>query len=200
MGECGAHCLGRALLRVPALGSLCRPRRERCRTERRRQQLHGLVEECPRLFLGDRRQAREIEVGQTVFRPLVGPVGDGMHRVGDEHRGLPGSQSDQAVPHGHQGGTGALDVVRRVEPARLAHLPRSGAAADCSRKGALRRATVRTGDRCERLCVGMQSPDRCRNLNRQFGTECLTVTLATGGRPESTFISRTPAFGVTIFL
>ena len=23
MGECGAHCLGRALLRVPALGSLC---------------------------------------------------------------------------------------------------------------------------------------------------------------------------------
>ena len=60
MGECGAHCLGRALLRVPALGSLCRPRRERCRTERRRQQLHGLVEECPRLFLGDRRQAREM--------------------------------------------------------------------------------------------------------------------------------------------
>ena len=53
-----------------------------------------------------------------------------LARVASRHRGLPDLQSGQAVPHGAEGAAGSLDAGRCAEPARLAHLPRTGAAAD----------------------------------------------------------------------
>jgi hypothetical protein len=49
-----------------------------------------------------------------------------MARIVARHRGLPGCQSRQAVPHGLEECAGALDAVGCIEFARLAHLPRLG--------------------------------------------------------------------------
>jgi len=59
-----------------------------------------------------------------------------MARIAARHRSLPGCQSSQAVPPGDQGATGSLDTGRCAEPARLAHLPCAGSAADRPRQGA----------------------------------------------------------------
>ena len=78
-----------------------------------------------------------------------------LARVAARHRGLPGSQSRQALSHGAEGATGALDLVRRVEPTRLAHLPRAGSAADRPRQDAVCPRPVVAGHRCQRLCAGL---------------------------------------------
>ena len=79
---------------------------------------------------------------------------DHMARVAARHRGLPGGQSRQAVPHGTEGAAGALDFVRCVEPARLAHLPRAGSAADRAGQSTLCPGALRAGTRCQCLCAG----------------------------------------------
>ena len=78
-----------------------------------------------------------------------------MARVPSRHRSLPGSQSGQAVPHGAEGATGPLDAGRCLEPARLAHLPRAGSAADCARQDVVRPRAFVAGDRCQCLCTGL---------------------------------------------
>ena len=62
-------------------------------------------------------------------------------------------QSSQAVPHGAEGAAGSLDAGRCAEPARLAHLPRAGAAADRARQSAVRPG-LGARPRRQRLCAG----------------------------------------------
>ena len=45
------------------------------------------------------------------------------------------SQSSQAVSHGSEDSAGAIDAGRCAEPARLAHLPCTGSAADRACQG-----------------------------------------------------------------
>ena len=54
------------------------------RPELLRQQRHGLVEKGARLRLIDRRQALQIEIGERLLRPIVGPAGVRMN--GDRRR------------------------------------------------------------------------------------------------------------------
>ena len=51
-------------------------------------------------------------------------------RIPARHRSLPDGKSRQAVSYGIEEHPGALDVVGRLEPARLAHLSRTGDATD----------------------------------------------------------------------
>lgn len=58
-----------------------------------------------------------------------------LARVAARYRGVPGSQSSQAVSHGSEDSAGAIDAGRCAEPARLAHLPCTGSAADRACQG-----------------------------------------------------------------
>lgn len=80
-----------------------------------------------------------------------------LARAASRYRGLPEVQSAKAIPHGAEGATCSLDEFRRAEPARRAHLRRTGSAADPARQQILRLSLGETiggltfGFRCPRI-------------------------------------------------
>jgi len=93
-------------------------------------------------------------VGLCRLVPRHGLCATHLARVAARHRGVSGRQSSQAVPHGYEGAAGTLDAGRRPQPARLAHLPCAGAAADRARPSALCARSFGARPRCQRLCAG----------------------------------------------
>ena len=86
--------------------------------------------------------------------PRHGLRPDHVARIAARHRGLPGGQPGQAVSYGAEGAAGALDAGRCLEPARLAHLPRTGSATDRACHGAVCPRAFGTGTGRQRLCAG----------------------------------------------